>query len=359
MMEQKKRKVAFPRYAEYNCAVKYALEKGMDVQCILPPRLTKRTLELGAQNSPDFVCTPFKTLLGSQIEALEAGADAIIMTYGLCKLGYFGEVEEKILHDMGYEFDFINLSAYNTGKKRDFLKMMRAINPKVNPAKFALAMADAVKMADYVDEVTSDYYINRAFAVDKHAYDKLYSHFIAAMYAAGSRQDIEQNYRDTKLAMENAELNRPQHPIRVGIVGEFYTVMDEFSNLEIEKKLTDLGVEVHRWITVTNRMIRYPGDNNLQVQIKDYSAYNMGPNTTCNVWAALDYVKRGYDGVIHIKSANCTPEIDTMAVLKNISNDYQVPFLYLTFDVQTSDVGLQTRLEAFYDMLAMRKKVLK
>lgn len=54
------RKVAVTRYAEYNCAVRYLLEYGVEVKCILPPRLTNRTLELGAKNSPDFVCTPFK-----------------------------------------------------------------------------------------------------------------------------------------------------------------------------------------------------------------------------------------------------------------------------------------------------------
>lgn len=56
------------------------------------------------------------------------------------------------------------------------------------------------------------------------------------------------------------------------------------------------------------------------------------------------------------KSAGCTPEIDIMPVLQNISSDYKVPILYLSYDSQTSDTGLDTRLEAFYDMIQMRKK---
>ena len=47
-----------------------------------------------------------------------------------------------------------------------------------------------------------------------------------------------------------------------------------------------------------------------------------------------------------------------MPVLQNISGDYKIPVLYLTYDAQTSDVGLMTRLEAFYDMIEMRKRVL-
>ena len=44
-----------------------------------------------------------------------------------------------------------------------------------------------------------------------------------------------------------------------------------------------------------------------------------------------------------------------MPVLQRISSDYHIPILYLSYDSQTSDTGLDTRLEAFYDMTAMRK----
>lgn len=36
-------------------------------------------------------------------------------------------------------------------------------------------------------------------------------------------------------------------------------------------------------------------------------------------------------------------------MLQKVSEDYSVPVLYLTYDSQTSDTGLDTRLEAFYD----------
>ena len=66
--------------------------------------------------------------------------------------------------------------------------------------------------------------------------------------------------------------------------------------------------------------------------------------------------ERGFDGIVHAKSAGCTPEIDCVPVLQRISSDYRIPTLYLTYDAQTSDTGLDTRLEAFYDMLAMKKE---
>ena len=70
---------------------------------------------------------------------------------------------------------------------------------------------------------------------------------------------------------------------------------------------------------------------------------------------AKQYAEEGFDGIIHLKSSGCTPEIDCMPVLQRLSSDYRIPILYLSYDSQTSDTGLDTRLEAFYDMIAMRK----
>ena len=53
------------------------------------------------------------------------------------------------------------------------------------------------------------------------------------------------------------------------------------------------------------------------------------------------------------------PEMDIIPVLHNISADYKIPILYLSYDTQTSDTGIETRLEAFYDMIDMRKEVTK
>lgn len=356
-MKPAPRKISFPRYGDYNCVLKYFFNQGMNARYILPPPLTRKTEELGAKHSPEFVCTPFKTLLGGMIEALEAGADTLIMTHGFCRLGYFGELQAQILHDMGYEFDFINLSEYATGKKKDWLKAVKRIDQKVNPARLALALRDSGKMLEYLDEVTSSYYKICGFDPTGQS-KKAYRRFVADLYAATSRADIERAYRTVTEAFDAVKLERPELPLRVGIVGELYTVMDPFSNLEIEQKLADMGVEVHRWMNLSHRLLHYPGEKNLHVKIQDYCSYEMGPTSTANIWRAKEYAERGYDGLIHVKSANCTPEIDIVPVLQNISADYKIPLLCLSYDSQTSDVGVQTRLEAFYDMLgAKRRKI--
>ena len=358
MAEKKTRKISFPRYAEYNCAFKYITEQALGARFIMPPALTRRTMELGAKYSPEFGCTPFKTILGSMIESLEAGADTLLMTHGLCRLGYYGELLEQILRDLGYQFDFINLSNYDMSRKKDMLKVVRRFEPKVNPARFLAQFMEGVRMVEYLDEITAVYYQNCGFDASGGTYKRAYQDFLTAMYSAHSRADVEAGYRAVRSALRAIPLDKPQHPLRVGVAGEFYTAMDAFSNLDLEQKLADMGVEVHRWMNVTNQFLRYGRQPNLRVKIQDLCQYEMGPTATANIWWARECAERSFDGLVHIKSAGCTPEIDVMPVLQTISRDYKIPVLYLTYDAQTSDVGLQTRLEAFYDMIEMRKKVL-
>ena len=281
------------------------------------------------------------------------------MTHGLCRLGYYGELLEQILRDLGYRFDFINLSDYDMSRKKEYLRIIKRFAPKVSPARFLTQFAEGLRMVEYLDEITALYYKSCGFDATGGDCRRVYQRFLTAMYTARSRGDVEAGYRAAKTDLQAVPLRKPLRPLRVGIVGEFYTAMDAFSNLELEQKLADMGVEVHRWMNVTNQFIRYGnGQKNLRVKIRDLCAYDMGPTSTANIWYARECAERGFDGLVHVKSAACTPEIDVMPVLQNISGDYKIPVLYLTYDAQTSDVGLMTRLEAFYDMIDMRKKVL-
>ncbi len=350
------KKISFPMVGHYNSVIKYFIEVGMGAEFIMPPKMTKRTLENGTKISPDYVCAPFKSTLGSVIDALEAGADTIIMPMGLCRLGYYGELQEQILRDMGYDFEMINLAEYTTGNYLDYLKVIKKINPSLSWPKFTMAIAEGLKMVEYLDDIESEYYKNCGFEDNKGDYKKVLDKFYLDMELVKSKKDVEQAYQEAKKAFRQIPINKPDEPVRVGIIGEYFTIMDPFSNLDLEQKLADMGVEVHRWMNITNRNLHYQGQKNLGVQIQEYCSYEMGPTSTANIWCAKKYAQDGFDGIIHIKSAGCTPEIDIMPVLQNISKDYKIPVLYLSYDSQTSDTGLATRVEAFYDMISMRKE---
>lgn len=356
-MDSKERVVSFPRYADYHVVFKYTVEQGFGLQYVVPPETTSRTEKLGEKYSPEFVCTPFKTMLGGMIEALESGANTLITSYGLCRLGYFGELQEQIIKDLGYDFEIINFQEYNTGKKKDFIKAVKALNPDVNLVKLGAELINAKTMLEYIDDITAEYYKKAGFEITGGDAKKIYDTFIFDLSLCENREEIKSAYSKAKEGFRNLDIKIPQDPIKVGVVGEFYTAMDPFSNRNLEEKLTKMGVEVHRYLNITNRLFNYD-KKALKKYIEEYATYEMGPTSTANIWATKKYCESGVDGIVHIKSANCTPEIDIVPVMRNVCADYKVPFITLTYDAQTSDVGLNTRIEAFFDMMSAKRKVI-
>ena len=57
-----------------------AMASRLGVDLVVPPPTSQRTLSLGVKYSPEGACLPFKLTLGNMIEALELGADTIVMT---------------------------------------------------------------------------------------------------------------------------------------------------------------------------------------------------------------------------------------------------------------------------------------
>lgn len=75
------RAVTFPHMGDYWIGFKTFAEL-LDCDIVVPPPMTRRTLDLGARLSPEFVCVPFKYTLGCFVESLEQGANVLIQIGG-------------------------------------------------------------------------------------------------------------------------------------------------------------------------------------------------------------------------------------------------------------------------------------
>ena len=351
-------KISFPQFASYGIAMEHLIQNGLGMTYVMPPRMTRRTLEVGARYAPDSVCAPFKLNLGCFLECIEQGADTLIQTGGTCRLGYYGELHEQILRDLGKDIRFVNFAACDFSNPKTFVDQFRQLKPDLDLKRFAVAALETVRMANAIDEVDALIRRRIGFAGDPRLLEQLRDSWLQQLRGASGLKQIEQLRKATVKTIEAQPIHMPRRPIRVGVVGEFFTVMDPFSNHEIERQLAGMGVLVDRWMDITNCMYHYRS-RKLLPRIRGYAHYDMGATAMGTIDAALRYAKSGFDGIIHIKSAGCTPEIDAIPALQNISADYHIPILYLSYDTQTSEAGLQTRLEAFYDMISMRKAARK
>ena len=57
-MPEKEYKLCYPQLGNYDIAIQYFVTHGLHLKYMSPPAMTKRTIELGAKYSPDFVCAP-------------------------------------------------------------------------------------------------------------------------------------------------------------------------------------------------------------------------------------------------------------------------------------------------------------
>ncbi len=351
-------RVAFFRYCYYDPAFKFFVEQVLNAEYLPLPPATRRTDEIGTQNSTDYVCTPFKHILGDFADALEAGANVIVQFGGPCRLGYYGELQESILHDMGYDdFRMLNFSRGLEGSAAVAWtkECLKQVNPDINVPKAALRLIPLANMTTKLDAAMDFYLANAGFEVEPGSFDRAWEAFMDDMRTATDDKAVNEVYARTMDRFRSLPLNKPADPIRIGIVGEMFTAIDARANLGLDHKLLAMGVELHRMMNLTNRFVRY-NEGNLRLSASEYIRYDMGPTSTLTIVAAKRYAEEGFDGIVHAKSAGCTPEIDCEPVLQRIAQDHSIPILYLTYDAQTSDTGLDTRLEAFYDMLAMKKQ---
>jgi len=139
--------------------------------------------------------------------------------------------------------------------------------------------------------------------------------------------------------------------------------MEPFSNFYIENELAKKGIEVHRFVTVSSILHdAFSFGSHLktfQKGTKPYLKYHIGAHGTESVARAYQLIKSGFDGIIHIKPFGCMPEVNAMPALHNISKDYKIPIIYFSFDSQTSEAGIKTRIEAFHDMLLAKRNANK
>lgn len=348
-------KVAFMRYTYYDVAFKFFVEQVLDADFIKLPDATRQTLEQGSLNSNDFVCAPFKHILGDYIEALEMGADVLVQFAGPCRLGYYGELQESILRDMGYDFEMLNFATVTGKPLQNYLKICQdKVNPDLSIPQGVKSFLVLLKMIEDLDAYNDRYLARAGFADDPKDFKRARADFFADMENVTNLSQLGEAFKNGMRTLEDIPQEEPADPIRVGLVGEYFTAVDPDSNLGLEDKLIAMGVSLARYLNMTNRNLHY-NEENLRRSVTDYVKYDMGPTSTMTVYAAQRYAQEGFDGIIHLKSSGCTPEIDCMPVLQRISHDYHIPILYLSYDSQTSDTGLDTRLEAFYDMIAMRK----
>lgn len=347
--------ISFPHMGNYFVPIKYFLSKVTHCEIREAPKITRKTLDLGVKHSPEFVCIPFKYNLGNFIESLENGANILIQAGGGCRFGYYAEVQEQILKDLGYEFEFYYLTDDSENSFKSVFKVIKKLNKKTWHIKTLYYLLLIFYMMYLMERIDNYIRGNIGFEIEPKM-ESLYQQMLEKFEKAKGFLWLTGTYLKYRNRIRKVPLKKPGNTFKIAILGELYTCMEPFSSYYIERELGKMGVEVKRYTTITYLMItKRFNTKKLLKMAKGYCKYTIGADGLDNVAHGVECAEQGYDGLIHIKPFGCTPEIGAMPILNRVKEDYHIPVMYLTFDANTGEEGIKTRLEAFYEMIKMRR----
>jgi predicted nucleotide-binding protein (sugar kinase/HSP70/actin superfamily) len=277
---------------------------GINVQ--LPPLTTDKTIQVGVRNTAEMVCFPLKPTLGNFVEALDDGANTLLMydSQGLCRLRHYWKIQEFILRSMGYEFEIFNINFSN----------ILAVLKELSGASYAKIIRELIRV-----------------------------------------------YGRIKKADKEKEKWSGTSP-NIGIIGEIFTCCDERINYGIENKIYKLGAKPVNTVTLSSfiretllEKIHFPSKRKrYDKKAEVYFNGILGGHAKQNISNLLELVDKNIDGVIHLLPMSCMPETTIEPFVTAICRDNDTPLLRIPIDENTAEANLETRLETFIELIKMR-----
>lgn len=142
------------------------------------------------------------------------------------------------------------------------------------------------------------------------------------------------------------------NPYSLAVVGYPYAIYDHYINVGLISALAHEGVRVYTQDMLSNRQLKS------QSFKLDKDMFWYFSNRV--VQGALYYMDvKPVDGMIHITAFACGPDSIVDKFLEIEAKRRGLPYMAITIDEHTGEAGMQTRVEAFLDMLEYRRKKLE
>ncbi|NPV26799.1 MAG: CoA protein activase [Firmicutes bacterium] len=357
-------KISFPRMGNSFIAFKMLINS-LGHEAIVPPAPSERTLSLGVRYAPEFACIPFKILLGTYLEAIELGTEMIITSGGVgpCRAGYYGVLHQMILNDLGHKVKIMVIEP----PLRDIFGFIRNVKTLIKPTRigwrtFWHHLKTAWEKLVALDDIERISHQVRPYEVNRGETTKVYERVLQMLDEARNIQEITEARVEGERLLRQipCDYNRPT--LKVGIIGEIYVVIEPFANHDLQVTLESMGVETQRAIYLsgyTRDCFVFDSEHDVKKAAAPYLNELIGGHGINSVGETVLYARHGFDGVVQLAPFACIPEIVAKSILPKVSHDLGIPVLTLFIDEQTGKAGIQTRLEAFVDLLWQRRQMME
>ncbi len=358
-------KISFPYMGQVQGYKKLLEFLGHEV--IMPQKPTQHTFDIGVLHSPEFICYPFKVMLGTYIEACESGAEMIVSSGGSgpCRAGMYCEVHRRILKQMGYSTEILIFDSLKKHPIR-FVKQVLRLKNKTPMIKLIKAFIYTFKLLPLLDNIDEIIKIKRAYEINSGDFDKAREKITEMFEATNKISELCGVYKKAIEIIDAVPIRLVDEKdrVKIGIVGEIYVAMEAATNMEIERRLNALGVEVYNVQNISGWLKHniIPRKFNTSKSWKAFDEGSRYKRCACgghdkeNTGWLIEFAKNGYDGAVHLMPFGCLPELITRSIIPQMTSDLDMPILTMSIDEQNGEANTQTRLEAFIDLCKSKKK---
>lgn len=319
-------KVGIPRgmfYYDY-----YPLWKeffnNLGVEVITSPRTNKNILNKGIETCVDEACLPIKVYHG-HVDYLKDKVDYIFIP----------------------RLTSIYKKEYNCPKHLGMAEMIKNnIDglPEIIDSNLNLRESDRnIKKAALVTGRCFEESTKKIYKAFKDAYNK-YNKYTEMITAGVIPLNIVEKYDDSSFIRK---IKNDSYGRRILLVGHFYNTYDQYINMDLANKLNKTGYDV-----VTVEMVEEEKSRKYASKLPKRMFWTHGQRIIGGAFSLIE--ERTVSGVIYISAFGCGLDSVLIDLIERKAKEESMPFTLLTIDEQTGEAGINTRIEAFTDMLEWR-----
>jgi len=318
-------KIGIPQallYYEYFPLWKNFLE-GLGAEVIISGPTTKEMLDLGVKSAISEICFPVKVFYG-HVMSLKDRVDYLFIPRMVC----------------------VEKGAY-------FCPKFLGLPDMVKSSLFSLP--PLIEPTIDIRKPTTNYK-NSFLAVGKlitNNSKKIYQSFYEAQKSLQSYLQLKENELAPEIISEQYNKKLPQRDLKksldIALLGHSYLIYDYFINLNLISKLKKANVNI-----LTAEMVK---KRDIERQLKKLYKPLFWTLSKKAVGSAFYFLEKKIDGIIHLTSFECGEDSMIGEIIHQESKKYpSVAYTEFVFDEHTGEIGIDTRTEAFLDMIVRRKR---
>lgn len=383
----KDRTIFLPKMSDHAEVVASAF-KACGVDAKVMDDSDEKSVELGRKYTTGKECYPCIITTGDMLKVVmqpdfDQHKTAFFMpsATGPCRFGQYCMLHRLILDDLGFK----DVPIYAPQQDLNFYKELGAVSGDL--AKLGW---EGILATDLLLKATLQ---TRPLEEIKGLTDKTYKKYLDKVCEAIiNRKSLVSILKESKEAFEKIPIKRIKLP-KVGVVGEIFIRFNRFSNKNLIKQLEELGCicslpTTAEWILYTNitrnmdalknhdystylrtiitekfqkhienkfatifeNFLHESHEPDIEELLRYASPYihrSFIGEAILSIGKAIDFIKKGYSGIINVMPFTCMPGTITAGILKKVKDDFgNIPILNIAYD-GLSDANTRIRLEAF------------